>query len=106
MPVRTSPHYQYTQITNQTANTRIESVKSLLKGYFNSYKNQLRNPETAYFTRSFKLQNCIPIFYGMPKVHKTLMSLCPVVSFINRFTSIFSNWLDYKMKELPLSFIH
>jgi len=36
----------------------------------------------------------------MPKVHKTPMTLHPVVSCINSFLSIFSNWLDFKMKDL------
>jgi hypothetical protein len=43
----------YNQLSNQTADTRVESVKSLLKKYFNSYKNQLSHPEITYFTRSF-----------------------------------------------------
>jgi hypothetical protein len=37
----------------------------------------------------------------MPKVHKKPTTLCPVVSCINSFLSIFSNWLDFKMKDLP-----
>lgn len=41
-----------------------------------------------------------PIFYGMPKIHKTPMKLCQVVSCINSFPAIFSTWLDYKMKQL------
>jgi hypothetical protein len=40
----------------------------------------------------------------MPKVHKNPMKLQPVVSCINSFPSIFSTWLDFKMKDL-LSFI-
>ena len=42
----------------------------------------------------------IPIFYGMPKVHKNPLTFRPVVSCVNSFSSIFSNWLDYKMKDL------
>ena len=40
------------------------------------------------------------IFYGLPKVHKIPVLLRPVVSSINSFSSIFSNWLDFCMKEL------
>jgi len=36
----------------------------------------------------------------MPKVHKTPLKLRPVVSCINSFNSIFSTWLDFKMKQL------
>jgi hypothetical protein len=36
----------------------------------------------------------------MPKVHKKPTTLRPVVSCINSFLSIFSNWLDFKMKDL------
>jgi hypothetical protein len=43
----------YNQLSNQAADTRVESVKSLLKKYFNSYKNQPSHPEITYFTRSF-----------------------------------------------------
>jgi hypothetical protein len=50
--------------------------------------------------RSLNLKHRIPIFYGMPKVHKTPLKLCPVVSCVNSFSSILSNWLDFKMKEL------
>ena len=36
----------------------------------------------------------------MPKVHKTPLKLRPVISCINSYSSIFSTWLDFKMKEL------
>jgi len=39
----------------------------------------------------------------MPKVHKNPMVLCLVVSCINSFSSIFSNWLDLKRKDLLFS---
>jgi len=71
-----------------------------LTNIFNTHKHQLSQAEITYFTRSFKLHHRIPIFYGMPKVHKNPMALCPVVSCINSFSSIFSNWLDFKMKDL------
>jgi len=90
----------YEQLSNQTAYIKLESVKSRLKEYIHLHKAQLNPFEVTYFTRSFKQQNHIPIFYGMPKVHKNPMTLRPVVSCINSFTSIFSNWLDYKMKDL------
>jgi hypothetical protein len=36
----------------------------------------------------------------MPKIHKTPTQLRPVVSCVNSFPSIFSTWLDFRMKEL------
>jgi hypothetical protein len=86
----------YKQLSDQTAYNKLESVKSLLKEYIQLHRAQLSPSEVTYVTRSFKQQNCIPIFYGMPKVHKNPISLLPVVSCINSFTSIVSNWLDYK----------
>jgi hypothetical protein len=56
--------------------------------------------EFTYFQRSFKLKHRIPLFYGLPKVNKNPISLRPVVSCINSFSSIFSTWLDFKMKDL------
>jgi len=53
-----------------------------------------------YFQRSFKIKHRRPIFYGLPKVHKDPISLRPVVSSVNSLLSVFSNWLDFKMKQL------
>jgi hypothetical protein len=91
---------QYSQLTKKTALTRIELTKHLLLNNLQKYKNQLNSPELTYFTRSCKAQHQIPIFYGMPKVHKNPTTLCSVVSCINSFSTIFSNWLDFKMKDL------
>jgi hypothetical protein len=45
-------------------------------------------------------QHRLPVFYGLPKVHKDPVSLRPVVSNTNSFLAIFSIWLDHKMKSL------
>jgi hypothetical protein len=42
----------------------------------------------------------IPIFYGLPKVHITPTTLRPVVSCSGSLSTVFSTWLDYKMKLL------
>jgi hypothetical protein len=42
----------------------------------------------------------MPIFYGLPKVHKQPVTLRPVVSTSGSLLAIFSTWLDYRMKEL------
>jgi len=94
----------YLQLTSENALTEINNTKQLLLNAFNTHKNLLSQPGITYFTRSFKENHCVPIFYGMPKVHKNPMKLQPVVSCINSLPSIFSTWLDFKMKEL-LSFI-
>jgi hypothetical protein len=94
----TTPDYQL--LTPTTANDRIQQVKHVLMEALQTNKHLLSQPEIAYFNRSLKLKNRIPIFYGMPKVHKIPLKLHPVVSCVNSFNSIFSNWLDFKMKEL------
>jgi len=53
-----------------------------------------------YFQRSLKLPHRIPIFYGLPKVHKTPVTLQAVVSTTNSLLAVISVWLDYKMKDL------
>jgi len=68
--------------------------------YLSSNINSLTKSEATYFQRSMNLTYRLPIFYGLPKVHKTPVLLRPVVSSINSFSSIFSNWLDFCMKEL------
>jgi hypothetical protein len=90
----------YRQLSNNMAMDRLNTTKTLLINNFHEYKHQLSQAEVIYFTRSLKQHHRIPIFYGMPKVHKTPMTLRPVVSCINSFLSIFSNWLDFKMKDL------
>jgi hypothetical protein len=54
----------------------------------------------TYFKRSLTATFRLPIFYGLPKVHKVPMSLRPAVSSTNSLLSVFSTWLDYRMKEL------
>jgi hypothetical protein len=93
-----------TQLTKTTALNNINSTKTQLIDLFNLHKNHLSKPEITYFTRSFKTHHRIPIFYGMSKVHKNPSTFHPVVSCINSFSSIFSHWLDFKMKELLFLF--
>ena len=90
----------YTQLSEPIANQRLANTRELLKNNFESHCHELSQPEIEYFTRSFQKHHRTPIFYGMPKVHKTPMKLWPVVSCINSFNSIFSTWLDFKMKTL------
>lgn len=97
-----TPHYK--QLCKTTAMEKLNSIKTFLINTLHTHKHQLTPTEVTYFSRSLKLPHRIPIFYGMPKVHKTPMALRPVVSCIKSFLSIFSNWLDFKMKELLFLF--
>jgi hypothetical protein len=90
----------YMQLTQYEALSKMEKIKNLLKDIISTNKNSLSEAEQKYFQRSLKDKLRLPIFYGLPKVHKTPLSLRPVVSSSSSLLSIFSNWLDYRMKEL------
>jgi hypothetical protein len=78
----------------------MENLKTLLKNLLHTHKNSLSKPETLYFRRKLQLFHKMPVFYGLPKVHKSPMALCPVISTCGSLLSIFFTWLDFKMKEL------
>jgi hypothetical protein len=90
----------YRQLTTDSPRPEMERIKHYLKNMISANRNLLPKAELIYFQRSFQLQHQIPIFYGLPKVHKNPISLQPVVSNTNSFSAIFSVWLDHKMKDL------
>jgi hypothetical protein len=90
----------YAQLTPYEAKDRMEEIKRDLKQLISSNRNLLTTAETTYFDRSLKTRLRLPVFYGLPKVHKSPMSLRPVVSTHSSLLAIFSVWLDYKMKDL------
>jgi hypothetical protein len=90
----------YLQLNSTIAVHQIAHTKQRLIEAFQAHRHTLTQPELDFFTRSFTNRHCIPIFYGMPKVHKTPLQLRPVVSCINSVPSIFSMWLDFRMHEL------
>jgi hypothetical protein len=90
----------YTQLSEHVAIQRLTNTQQLLIDNFESHRHELSQQEIEYITRSFQGHHRTPIFYGTPKVHKIPMKLWPVVSCVNSFNSIFSTWLDYKMKTL------
>jgi len=90
----------YMQLTKQEAHRKLDKLRTYLKTLVTSNAHIISKAELTYFDRSFKIQHRIPIFYGLSKVHKTPMTLHPVVSCSNSLMSVFSNWLDHKMKEL------
>jgi hypothetical protein len=76
----------YLQLSDLIANQIIINTKQLLIEAFNTHRNVLSQPEFNYFIRNFWKQHCTRIFYCMPKVHKILMKLQPVVSHVNSFS--------------------
>jgi len=90
----------YRQLTKEEAKHRTENLKLTFKNLFNAHKEALSKSETTYFQRSLQLHCRLPIFYGLPKVHKNPVSLRPVVSSCGSFMSILSTWLDFRLKSL------
>jgi len=90
----------YRRLSETMAKNRLADIKHNLKSLIDNNQGLLSKAELTYFQRSFKCHHRIPIFYGLPKVHKTPMTLRPVVSSSSSFLSIFSVWLDHKMKAL------
>jgi hypothetical protein len=90
----------YQQITHTEVKNKMDNLRQLLKSLLHTHRHTLSKSEILYFNRSLQEQHRLPIFYGLPKVHKTPMSLRPVVSSSSSLLSVFSNWLDFRMKEL------
>jgi len=90
----------YEKLTETSAKNKINDINKSLKDLITDNLTNLSKAEITYFQRSFKQQHRIPIFYGLPKVHKNPISFRPVVSSSSSFLSIFSVWLDFKMKSL------
>jgi len=78
----------------------MEDIRSLLKNTIAANIHTLSEAEKKHSQRSLKARLRLPIFYGLPKIHKTPFSLRPVISSSSSLSSIFSNWLDYRMREL------
>jgi hypothetical protein len=90
----------YVQLTQQEVNHRMSNLQHKLKQLVASNQSLLTKAEITYFNRSLKAHFRIPVFYGLPKVHKHPMSLRPVVSTHSSLLAVFSVWLDFKMKDL------
>jgi hypothetical protein len=90
----------YLQLSPTEAKHKMEDLKVTLKALLQEHQHNLSKPELIYFQRSLQLFHRLPVFYGLPKVHKSPMMLRPVVSSCGSLLSIFSTWLDFKMKEL------
>jgi hypothetical protein len=90
----------YKQLSEMEAKNRMIHLKDILKNLVATHSKSLSKPELTYFQRSLQSFHRLPIFYGLPKVHKNPVTLRPVVSTSGSLLAIFSTWLDYKMKEL------
>jgi CRISPR/Cas system CMR subunit Cmr6 (Cas7 group RAMP superfamily) len=90
----------YKQLTETEARQIMGNVTETLKKLITEYKETLSKAEYTFFQQNIHSYHRIPIFYGLPKVHKTPVTLRPVVSGSNSFLGIFSTWLDFKMKLL------
>jgi len=90
----------YKQLTHTEMLNTMTDLKSALTNAIQSNADKLSQAELTFFKRSLTSHFRLPIFYGLPKVHKNPVALRPVVSTTNSLLAIFSTWLDYKMKEL------
>jgi len=90
----------YRQLSQREAKNIMEQLKVYLKELLSQNSKYLSKPELLYFQRSLKEFHRLPIFYGLPKVHKEPISLRPVVSTSGSLLAVFSTWIDFKMKEL------
>jgi len=92
----------YKRLSEETAKHRINAVIRTLKLLITENHRFLSKAETTYSEHSYKNHPRIPIFHGLPKVHKTPIALRLVVSSSSSFLSKFSVWLDFKFKDLLL----
>jgi hypothetical protein len=90
----------YQRLSPESAKQLLRNLSTTLKSLITSNATKLTKAELTYFQRSLTNHHRIPIFYGLPKVHKTPFSLRPVVSTSGSLLAIFSTWLDFKMKDL------
>jgi hypothetical protein len=90
----------YKQLSFQEANNTMTQLKTFLKDLLSEQANTLPKSELTFFQRSLKEHHRLPVFYGLPKVHKQPISLRPVVSTSGSLLAIFPTWIDFKMKTL------
>jgi hypothetical protein len=90
----------YRQLSHQETTSTMEKIKIILKNLIKANSQLLSKPELTYFEYSLCTYHHLPIFYGLPKVHKEPISLRPVVITSGSLLVIFSTWLNYKIKEL------
>eukprot|EP00978_Attheya_sp_CCMP212_P032164 scaffold124117_cov47-Attheya_sp.AAC.3 len=84
-----------------------QQSKKQMKKIFEKLSRKTQNGsmvrKMTFFVESLKdVENKLqtPIFYALPKIHKTPWKARPVVSTISSVLSICSKWLDYQLKQL------
>jgi hypothetical protein len=60
----------YQELSKEEATYKLENIKNTLKSIILSNLDCLSKPKITYFKRSLTLCHRIPLFYGIPKVHK------------------------------------
>jgi hypothetical protein len=90
----------YLQLTKREALNKMQTIRKVLKTTINTNSHILSKAENTFFNRNLQTQHRLPVFYGLLKVHKKTMFLRPMVSCMNSILSVFSTWLDHKMKAL------
>jgi len=90
----------YQPLLKNHALIKMKQNKQNVRALLNENKGALSTAEVKYFRRSFKSHHQVPMFYAMPKVHKTPYTTRPIVSCIGSFNAILSTWLDFRMKQL------
>jgi hypothetical protein len=79
----------YKQLSQLEVIRTIENIKTTLKRLIQTNSQLLSKSELTYFERSLRTYHRLPIFYGLPKVHKQPFSLRPVVSTSGSLLAIF-----------------
>ena len=101
----------YTQLNeNEGLDKLIELRETLTELIFKEYKKNLCEDVIQYFKRSLSTTDLrIPVFYGMPKVHKPRkiknniiqpVPFRPVISQCGSLGAIISTYIDYELQKL------
>lgn len=93
----------YRQLTDAEATTIQEANEKELRKIVTENTKWIYGPQNDFFVESLKdPENKLrtPIFYALPKIHKTPWKTRPVVSTISSVLSIASKWLDYQLQQL------
>ena len=80
----------YQHFMTEEAISHLQQNKQTLKQYIQDHGKMLSQAELEYFQHSYKQHHRVPMFYSMPKIHKSPFSTRPIISCINSFGAIFS----------------
>jgi ElaB/YqjD/DUF883 family membrane-anchored ribosome-binding protein len=80
----------YKLLSTVAAKNKMEDIKAKLKSLIKDNTSKLSKAESTFFQRSFLQHHRTHSFNGLPEVHKTPITLRPVVSTSGSFLAIFS----------------